>query len=87
MFKVGDKVKCTDPNDFIESVKNSPLFERYTLPEKGEIYTIREYIPDCFGFKAVLLDEIYNPLTFSGLEVNFNVDLFEKIAVKKKWYF
>ena len=44
MFKVGDKVKCTDPNDFIESVKNSPLFERYTLPEKGEIYTIREYI-------------------------------------------
>lgn len=85
MFKKGDKVRVKDPNGNFG--RSKALFPQYNVPIEGVIYTIREYIPNSFGYEAILLDEIKNKNNLLGDEINFAAELFEVIEVKQKRYF
>jgi hypothetical protein len=61
-IEIGNIVKCID-NHFEDSDTNPFRESNMILPEKDEIYTVREVVGTSYG-KGILLKEIHNKKYF-----------------------
>lgn len=77
--KIGDTVKCLNDH-FKESSRNPYRLFEITLPEKGEVYRVRDVVTNKHG-TGIRLEEIVNPTFYYGdikcsVEPTFHVGRF-----------